>query len=298
MTAVFLLTLVSSLAILYTNTTSSISLPDFLRLFIEFRFLEIAGLVGPVEAEFKAQANLAMMLASLLIGLRCSGAITGERERQTWEAVLLTPLPTADILRGKLYGIVSASYPYVLAYAVPALALSLLADWQSTMWTALLFGVTWLAMAFIGAAGLWCSARAKSSWRSLLLTTLVGYGGAFILFVLALPVAGILFVLIYLTLLLIDFSTSDRLQLSSGFASISGLYLAGCYLALIAGFAAVTGFFLRDANEYISTRERIRHWKDEPVPTRTRRRRRETVTIPEAQPVLEAEAPHVADGPA
>src|SRR5262245_66316966 len=66
-----------------------------------------------------------MLLASLLVGIRCSGAVSGEREKQTWEALLLTPLTSRQLIRGKLWGIMGASLIYVLAYAVPALLLSL-----------------------------------------------------------------------------------------------------------------------------------------------------------------------------
>ena len=41
----------------------------------------------------------------MVVGIRCSGAISGERERLTWEALLLTPLETRYLVRGKLRGI-------------------------------------------------------------------------------------------------------------------------------------------------------------------------------------------------
>src|SRR5260370_2969820 len=112
----------------------------------------------------------ALLVATLLVGVRCSGAITGERERQTWEALLLTPLPAPHLIRGKLWGIIGASYPYLLAYLLPALAFSVLAWGCAPIYTFSLMFVTWLAMAFVGSAGLWCSVHSKGSWRRLLLT--------------------------------------------------------------------------------------------------------------------------------
>src|SRR5262249_29396603 len=51
--------------------------------------------------EFLLQSIIAMLLGSLVVGIRCSGAVSGERERQTWEALLLTPLTARQLIRGK-----------------------------------------------------------------------------------------------------------------------------------------------------------------------------------------------------
>ena len=128
-----------------------------------------------------------MLLAGVVIGIRCSGAITGERERQTWEAVLLTPLSAKQLVHGKLWGVMGACYWYLLAYAVPAVLLSALGGIGSLGWTVLWLAVTVLAMYFMGAAGLWCSARSKTSWRSLLGTMALGYVGGFVLYGVAVP---------------------------------------------------------------------------------------------------------------
>jgi len=69
---------------------------------------------------------IVLVLACLVVGIRCSGTISGEREKQTWEALLLTPLETKQLIRIKLWGILGAAVPYVLAYMVPALFLATL----------------------------------------------------------------------------------------------------------------------------------------------------------------------------
>ena len=67
------------------------------------RELDVDGLIAvldsitPAGEEFYWQGFAVMLLAALLLGVRCSGAVTGERERQTWEALLLTPLETRTI---------------------------------------------------------------------------------------------------------------------------------------------------------------------------------------------------------
>jgi len=59
----------------------------------------------------------AMFVWSLVVGIRCSGSIALEREKQTWEAVLLTPMTAKQIVRGKLWGVMGASSWYLMAYA-------------------------------------------------------------------------------------------------------------------------------------------------------------------------------------
>jgi ABC-type Na+ efflux pump permease subunit len=228
------------------------------------------------------QSLVALFLATLVVGVRCSGAVTGERERQTWEALLMTPLPSPQLIRGKLRGIIGASYPYLLAYAVPALFFSI---WGSLLqaspapflWTLLLLGVTWLAMAFVGAAGLWCSVRSKSSWRSLLGTVLIGYVGGFMLYGVALPVAGIVYGVVYLTLLLVDLALghNPNTGLASLFSRAGGAYVVATCLALIGGFLLAIKLFLVTAQQYVALRERVRHWKEEPRIYKRRRPRRQ-----------------------
>ena len=94
-----------------------------------------------------------MLFFSLLVGIRCSGAVSGERERMTWEALLLTPLTSQQLIRGKLWGILAVSYVYLLAYAIPVIPLSLLGGIYSLMWILIPLGVSVLAMYYIGAAG-------------------------------------------------------------------------------------------------------------------------------------------------
>ena len=125
--------------------------------------------MAPVGAEngFQLQGLVAMLQGSFVVGIRCSGAVTGEREQQTWEAVLLTPLDGEQLVHGKLWGVMSACYWYLLAYAAPTLLLSALAGIGSPGGRCLA-GDDGAGDVLHGAAGVWCSARWKTSWRSLL----------------------------------------------------------------------------------------------------------------------------------
>jgi hypothetical protein len=215
---------------------------------------------------FLIQGAVVMLLASLVVGIRCSGSVSGERERQTWEALLLTPLETRHLIRGKLWGIIGASYPYLLAYAIPTLFLAGLAGPDALLWALLSLGLTLLAMYFVGAAGIWCSVRSKSSWRSLVGTLCFGYLGGFLIYLVTTPLMWIVAGIIYLMLLIVD----RDLGFGPGIGGRAfvrlfySLYLASC-LGLAGIFYFMAWYFTADAEKRVADLERTRYWKDEPA---------------------------------
>jgi hypothetical protein len=101
----------------------------------------------------------------LAIALRASSSVTGERERQTWESVLVTPLEGNAILFGKWLGVI--------------LSMRWAGLWLAAIWTVgLVFGglsifaVPLLAAAclvyagFLSTLGLWFSMVSRSSLRA------------------------------------------------------------------------------------------------------------------------------------
>jgi ABC-type transport system involved in multi-copper enzyme maturation permease subunit len=131
---------------------------------------------GYSEGEFLAQGVLVLLLTSLVAGVRASGTVCAERERQTWEGLLLSPLDTKEIVHDKLLGIMDSVRLPLCAYALPALLVSSLAGVNAFEITFLLLLLTWVAAYYLGATGIWCSVRSQSSWRSLLATLASGYG--------------------------------------------------------------------------------------------------------------------------
>jgi ABC-type transport system involved in multi-copper enzyme maturation permease subunit len=279
--AVFVGTTVSSLFILALFLPANLRLDQLLQHLVHLEFSQALALItpppmgaSPADAFF-LQSLLVMLVASLVVGIRCSGAVSGERERQTWEALLLTPLTSRQLIRGKLWGIIGSSYLYLLAYAVPGLAFAAIAGPTAFFWTGLWLAVTWLAMYFVGAAGIWCSVRSRTSWRSLLGTLGIGYvGGAFV-YLLTTPVIFILAIFIVLGLMLVD----TYLQTSFGSSAANSFdqflfpafKVASC-LALAGIFWGMAWFFITDAQKWVADRERTRHWKDEPLRLRPRKK--------------------------
>jgi hypothetical protein len=273
MLLIFAATVSSSILILWLNAAGAISLTTLRSWATTGNLVEMWTTFAAAGRGLVIQGNVALLLATFIVAIRCSGAVTGERERQTWEALLLTPLAVRQFIRGKLWGIIGASYPYLFAYFVPAFVLCLLAGIGPAVVITFLLGATWLAMLFVGASGLWCSVRSKSSWRALLSTLGITYVGGFVLFVVSLPLIGIMYLLIYLTLYLLD--QAFQTGISGAFAASGGTFMLGSYLVLLGIFGALTYYFINDAEKYVADRERVRHWDEErsyrPRPTRARR---------------------------
>jgi hypothetical protein len=269
---VFTVTALSSGLILLLHLAPLHTPDDVLTSIALFDPMSLSNCFEPeVSDAFLFQALIAMLLASLVVGIRCSGAIVGERERGTWEALLLTPLTARTLVRGKLWAIMGASCIYLAAYAIPAVAFSALTCGAALFWTVLGLAVTLLAMYYFGAAGIYCSVRATSSWRSLLSTLGLGYLGGFILFVSTSPVIGFLAFLIMILLALIENFLQPYAQVSfmpksrSGVVEfITALYIAS-FIALALMFWLVSKyFFLKSAQKWIAQRERVRYWEEEP----------------------------------
>jgi ABC-type transport system involved in multi-copper enzyme maturation permease subunit len=242
---------------------------DFLTAVMQFN---IAGVMSMFEEAYKGFYALGMVVqlaASMIVGIRCSGSITAEREKQTWEALLLTPLSAKQMVYSKLWGVMGASYWYLLAYAAPAVIFSVLGGLLSLVLTVLLVMQTALAMYFIGAAGIYCSASSKTSWRSLLRTMAWGYLGGLLISAIASPLILILWGILSLIFYLVDvFTKSNVGKTSSG-------YIPALLIAIVIEFEVMfwiaAKFFLGWAQRWIADRERTRHWYDEPVYRRSRR---------------------------
>jgi hypothetical protein len=144
-------------------------------------------------------------------------------------------------------------------------------------------------MHFFGAAGLWCSVRAKTSWRSLLWTVVMGYVAGFLLFVVAEIVAGILFIVVYLMLFMID--TYYQMNLVQTISPSFAAFLVGVLLFLVAGFVALRIYFVRSAQRYIADRERVRHWHEENKASPPRRRKVRVAAPVKVEPEQAANQP-------
>ncbi|HXG08237.1 MAG TPA: ABC transporter permease subunit [Gemmataceae bacterium] len=271
---VFVASTASSCLILWLYRTPGTTLQTLLHHAARLDLIGLSLQIGPAEEGFQAQGVVVMLLASLLVGIRCSGAVSGEREKQTWEALLLTPLTAKQLIRGKLWGIMGASYVFVLAYAVPALSLAMLGGLAALFWAAIWLAVTVLAMYCIGAVGIWCSVRCRTSWRSMLWTVATGYVGGFIIFCASAGPLAILALFVLLALMMISDLLKVNLLPSSaaGFAQFFVIFKVMVCLGLAAIAWVMARLLLTSAQKQVAFRERTLQWQEEPVPRRVRRR--------------------------
>jgi hypothetical protein len=264
-------TTLSSLVVLYLALAPGVGATDVLRALLQLDVRTVALLLQDSSTGFLIQSVVVMLVASLVVGIRCSGAITTEREKQTWEQVLLTPLTAKQIIRGKMWGIMSASYWYLLAYSAPAVTLSVLGGPLALAYTVVWLAATVLAMYFIGAAGLWCSVRAANSWRSLLNTMALGYLGGLSIYAVTSPIIAIFAFILILFLLLMDWvigtNLAARCVLNRDFYRVFA-FASSIGLGLLFWLGA--WHFLNRAQRHVADRERTRHWHDEPYYRRSR----------------------------
>ncbi len=223
-------------------------------------------------AAFNQQGTLVVLLATLIVAVRCSGAVTGERERQTWEALLLTPLETRTLIRGKFWGILGAARPYLIAYAVPALLFSALCGLGALFWTALWLAVTCLGMAYAGAAGIWCSVMSSTSWRSLLGTLGVTYLGGFAMTAINAVVGCVFTIILSILIALLGAQGAMVMGGMSGFVLIMAAFQIGLCLGLGGAFVLAAWRLLASAEYRVGVLERVKHWRyapealGEPIP--------------------------------
>lgn len=272
---VVLITTASSLGILIGSMPAGKTLADLAAAMLAAEPVAVQAALPDAAVGFLVQSLLVMLLASLIVGVRCSGAVTAERERQTWEALLLTPLSAAEILDGKLWGVLGSTLWYLLAYAAPAVLLSALGGAMAVFWTLLWLAVTLLAMYYIGAAGLWCSVRSRNSWRSLLGTLGAGYVGGMVLYLLSTPLWAILSAIVGLLLQAIDrtFGTHTLILMPGTPWVFETPVWIGSSVALALIFWLMAQAFRKLARRWVAQRDRTRHWAVEPLPRRSRRRR-------------------------
>jgi hypothetical protein len=123
---------------------------------------------GPVVmVGFAVQGLVVLLLGGLVVGVRGAVAVSGERERGTWDAVRLTPLTPHEIVRDKFGGILAPAHHLLGAYALTAVVLSVPGGPGSILWTTITVTAAYSLMSFLAAAGLAVSARSVTFWESI-----------------------------------------------------------------------------------------------------------------------------------
>lgn len=151
------LTLIVLLVIAVTNMTGVFSGYDYSSLIWLFPIL------GCVECG----------LLSLIVPILTSGSISGERERQTLDIMLTTPMSPFSIALGKL-GSAMVNVMMYMVSSIPIMAIAFVLGGMS--WWALLGLIVMLLYLglYVGSVGIFCSSVVKKSIMATVLTIVIG----------------------------------------------------------------------------------------------------------------------------
>lgn len=112
-------------------------------------------------------------LLSLIVPIITSGSISGERERQTLDIMLTTPVSPFSIALGKLGSAMMVVMMYMIT-SIPVMAIAFVLGGMS--WWALLglFGMLLYLGVYVGSVGVFCSSVVKKSVMATILTIVIG----------------------------------------------------------------------------------------------------------------------------
>lgn len=152
------LTLIVVLVILATNASSRLAGYDYSDLVWLFPIL------GCTECA----------ILSLIVPIITSGSISGEREKQTLDIMLTTPMKPFSIALGKLESAMAMVMMYMIS-SIPVMAIAFVLGGMS--WWALLglIGMMLYLGIYVGSVGIFCSSVVKKSIMATILTIVIGF---------------------------------------------------------------------------------------------------------------------------
>lgn len=125
-----------------------------------------------LTSSFLVLVNIQLAMICMIIPVITASSIAGERERQTLDVMLVTPISPFSLVAGKLLAALSNVFIFIIS-SLPALSLCFL--YGGIKWHYLLiFVMSMMVMAFfIGAVGIWCSSVFKKTIASVIITMII-----------------------------------------------------------------------------------------------------------------------------
>ena len=152
------LTVIVILVIAVINTSSRLTGYDYSELVCLFPIL------GCVECG----------ILSLVVPIITSGSISGEREKQTLDIMLTTPVKPFSIALGKLGSAMVIVMMYMIS-SIPVIAIAFVLGGMS-WWSLLgLIGMMLYLGIYVGSVGIFCSSVVKKSIMATVLTIVIGF---------------------------------------------------------------------------------------------------------------------------
>jgi hypothetical protein len=76
-----------------------------------------------VTSEVSLMGFVLLLIAAVVVGVRSGSCVATEKQRKTWDDLILTPLSIEQIVGQKRWGIVQAAIPYLVVYSLPMFGL-------------------------------------------------------------------------------------------------------------------------------------------------------------------------------
>lgn len=166
---------------------------------------------------FMILACVQAVIICIIIPILTAGSIAGERERQTLDLMLTSPVSPWTIVMGKLLAAMSQVFLFVIS-SLPAMGIAFL--YGGIQWRYLLiFLVAIMCVAFFcGAIGIWCSSVYKKTIVSVIMTMAV----------------ELLFFVGPFLIVVADYALkAEQVMSSSGTYSISKIYIGWTPIVLL-----------------------------------------------------------------
>jgi ABC-type transport system involved in multi-copper enzyme maturation permease subunit len=118
-----------------------------------------------VNVYVRGAGTVVACLALLGIAIRASSSVSGERDRQTWDSLLTTPLGASAILYGKWIGSI-LSVRWAALWLAVIWVIGLVTDGLSIVAVPFLIAAFLVYAAFLGVLGLWFSVVSRTTLRA------------------------------------------------------------------------------------------------------------------------------------
>jgi ABC-type Na+ efflux pump permease subunit len=111
---------------------------DILKLDVAWAAQRLKGKEDVISVCVSGAGLIFVLSADFLVAVRCGTSVAEEKRRNTWDDLLLTAQSFREITTGKMWGVLQATVPYIIAYALPVFFLALLAGpsalFAAAMW--------------------------------------------------------------------------------------------------------------------------------------------------------------------
>lgn len=123
-------------------------------------------------ALFPILATLQCFIILFMIPILTASSIAGERERQTLDVMLTTPISPFSIVLGKVFTAMAQVLMYVLS-SIPVMSLAFIIGGMSWSYILGFIAMVIYASFYVGAVGVYCSAKRKKTITSVISSLII-----------------------------------------------------------------------------------------------------------------------------